>query len=195
MSVRRVGWQTQNRGRMVQPGPRATATARQTAVTDRMGPIEIARIVVPGVEGIPPFPILVCRNDGLEQPSGTPAFRSMGNYVALAFGMGARLVARSFQFQLGAPAALRRDPRVWSSVPFEPTDKLNAMLILVAIMIGVTGVIGVTGGIAGQGTIVMEIDPQSGITAGRDRIVKDSNQAFRDRPTQANREWRLRMFR
>jgi hypothetical protein len=103
--------------------------------------------------------------------------------------MGARHVARNFQFQLEAPVASRGDLRVWLSVPPESTDKVNAMLILVRIVIEVTGAI------VEQEKIVMKIDLQSGTAEGCDLIVKDRNQMHRDRRTQASREWRRRMFR
>jgi hypothetical protein len=140
---------------------------------------------------IPQFPILVCRNATLERASGTPASRLMGNCAALAFGMDERHVDRNFQLRLVAPAALRRGLRVqWSVLP-EQTVAVNGTIILVAILTDPTGTPGI---IARPGKIVMEIQPRSVITAGRDPIVKD-NQTYRDRPTQVNRGWRLQMLR
>jgi len=147
-----------------------------------------ARIAGPGSQGIPPCLILTCRKDGLEQVIGTPAFRLIENCAAHVFGMGARHVARNFRFQLVARAGLRRDLRAQSSVPLGSTGKVKATLTLVPTETAVIGVI------ERPGKIVMEIDLQKGMAAGRDRIVKGS-QLCRDQPTQPNRAWRLRMLR
>ena len=84
-----------------------------------MAPIEptrMAQIAAPGSQGIPPFLILTCRKDGLEQVIGTPAFRLIENCAAHVFGMGARHVAHNRRFP---PAAWKRDLRAQSSVPLE----------------------------------------------------------------------------
>lgn len=96
------------------------------ALVDRMG---IARTVAPGREGIARFPIQICRLDGPEQPSARQAFRSMVNCAGLAFGMDARYVVRTFQFQLEVREGLRHDPLGWSSVPAVSTVKAIATVI------------------------------------------------------------------
>jgi len=133
MSARRVGWLAPNLGRMVQGGRRGTLTNQQLALTEAMapiGPMEIARTVAPGREGIARFPTLICHRDEPEQPSGRQAFRLMANCGALVFGMDARHVVRNFLLQLEARERLRPGPLEWLSVPPELTVKLIATVAL-----------------------------------------------------------------
>ena len=126
-------WLTLNLGRMVQPDLRATLTGQQRVPIEAMapmGPMELARTVAPGREGIARFPILICRRDGREQPSGTQACRLIANCGTLAFGMDAKHAARNFRFQLEARERLRRDPLVSSSALPALIVKSIAMVVL-----------------------------------------------------------------
>ena len=82
------------------------------APVDQMEPLETVLTRGPGLAGVAPFPGPICRSDELEPPSVIQAFRWIPNCAALAFGMDARHVARSCQFQPAVPDQLRRDLQV-----------------------------------------------------------------------------------
>jgi hypothetical protein len=142
MSVRRVARWGVNLSRMFQSDLLAMSTAQQreaTEATEPMALMEIARNGGRWREEMARFLILPGRNDEPAPRNGIQVCPLIGNYAALAFGMGARHAVRNCQFRPAALDRLRRDLRVQSSVPAAQAVKAAAMLTLVMTAIEVLG--------------------------------------------------------